>query len=465
MSDYIFSLEPIEVKKIETKYRKIQTKIPCPQTKDIIDKLSKYESRSMHGQLPIVWDIAKDFSVYDPSGNKWIDFTSTIFVANVGHGNEHLISKVTEILNKPLLATYAYANYLRAEYLEKLVRFAGSNFEKAFLLSAGTEATEAASKLMKLYGRKVNKESNLIISVSGNWHGRTMGAQLLASNKTQREWINVKDQETIQIPFPYPWEVSESNGAKFARDSFSALESKGVSIKNDVCGVMLETFQGWAAAFYPKSYVQELRLICDDNGILLCFDEMQSGFGRTGKNFGYEYYEVIADLICCGKGMGGGFPISGVIGKAEIMDLPDVGNMSSTHSGNPVMSVAGLAVLEEIESKNLVNESLRKGNIMHKKLNALAQKFPDIISSIQGKGLIAAILFKNTLITNLEDKVSQLAEVCMQNGLLVVHTGRESIKLGPPLTINDEALTEGLDVLEESFCEVFRNKHLESDSK
>ena len=192
---------------------------------------------------------------------------------------------------------------------------------------------------------------------------------------------------------------------------------------------------------------------------------MQSGFGRTGKNFGYEHYEVIADLICCGKGMGGGFPISGVIGKAEIMDLPDVGNMSSTHSGNPVMSEAGLAVLEEIESKNLVNESLRKGSIMHKRLNMLAQKFPNIISSIQGKGLIAAILFKNTVIMNIEDKVSQLAEVCMQRGLLVVHTGRESIKLGPPLTINDEALTEGLDVLEESFYEVFRNNHFESDSK
>jgi 4-aminobutyrate aminotransferase-like enzyme len=418
----------------------------------------------MLGQLPIVWDRAEDYSVHDPSGNKWIDFTSTIFVANIGHANKHLINKVNEILNKSLLATYAYANYSRADYLEKLVRFAGSNFEKAFLLSAGTETTEAASKLMKLYGRKVSKKSNLIISVNGNWHGRTMGAQLLASNKIQREWINVKDEETIQIPFPYPWEVSESDGAKFARDSFNALESKGVSIKNDICGVMLETFQGWAAAFYPKSYVQELRLICDNNGILLCFDEMQSGFGRTGKNFGYEHYEVIADLICCGKGMGGGFPISGVIGKAEIMDLPDVGNMSSTHSGNPVMSEAGLAVLEEIESKNLVNESLRKGNIMHKKLHTLAQKFPNIISSIQGKGLIAAILFNNTVIMNIEDKVSQLVEVCMQKGLLVVHTGRESIKLGPPLTINDEALTEGLDVLEESFYKIFSN-HFESYSK
>jgi 4-aminobutyrate aminotransferase-like enzyme len=457
MSNYIFSLEPTEVAKIKTKNRLIQTKIPCPETRGIVEKLYLYESRSMHGQLPIVWEKAEDFSVYDPSGNKWIDFTSTIFVANIGHANKHLISRVNKILNKSLLATYVYANRSRSDYLEKLVRFAGPNFEKAFLLSAGTEATEAASKLMKLYGRKIGKKSNLIISVNGNWHGRTMGAQLLASNKIQREWINVKDEETVQIPFPYPWEISESDGAKFARESFSNLESNGVSIKNDICGVMLETFQGWGAVFYPKSYVQELRSICDDNGILICFDEMQSGFGRTGKNFGYEHYDVKADLICCGKGMGGGFPISGVIGKAEIMDLPEIGNMSSTHSGNPVMSVAGMAVLEEIENKDLINESSRKGLILHNELNKLKEIYTEIISSIQGCGMIAAIIFKETEFKNISEKVSELAEVCMQKGLLIVHTGRESIKIGPPLTITEDALLEGLEVLNISIEKVFRS--------
>lgn len=420
-----------------------------------MEKIVKFESRSMHGQLPIVWEKAEDFSIYDPSGNKWIDFTSTIFVANIGHANKHLIEKVRKILNEPLLATYVYANRYRGDYLEKLVGFAGPNFEKAFLLSAGTEATEAASKLMKLYGREASKRGNLIISVNGNWHGRTMGAQLLASNKKQREWINVTDEETVQIPFPYPWEVSEEDGAQFARDSFYELESRGVSIQEDVCGVMLETFQGWAAAFYPKTYVQEIRSICDKNGILLAFDEMQSGFGRTGKNFGYEHYGVKADLICCGKGMGGGFPISGVIGTAQIMDLPEVGNMSSTHSGNPVMSIAGMAVLDEIESKDLINESRRKGFILHDELNAIKDIYHEEISSIQGIGMIAAVIFKET--SGVNEKVSKVAEVCMQKGLLLVHTGRESIKIGPPLTISDEALMEGLSVLKQSIQEVFKN--------
>jgi len=235
------------------------------------------------------------------------------------------------------------------------------------------------------------------------------------------------------------------------------LEATGISLREDIAGIMLETFQGWAAVFYPKEYVQALREICDANGILLCFDEMQSGFGRTGKRFGYEHYEVNADLICCGKGMGGGFPISGVIGKAKIMDLPEVGNMSSTHSGNPVMCAAGLAVIEEIEDKNLIQESARKGEILHRELLKVKSEFSDLVSGIYGKGMIASIVFKDpkTGLPNSEF-VSAIAERCMRKGLLVVHTGRESIKIGPPLVITDEALMEGIDVIRESILELLK---------
>ena len=238
-----------------------------------------------------------------------------------------------------------------------------------------------------------------------------------------------------------------------------AIEEKGVSLLDDVCGVMLETFQGWGAIFYPKEYIQELRRICDKNKVLLCFDEMQAGFGRTGKNFGYEHYGVKADLICCGKGMGGGFPISGVIGKAQVMDLPETGNMSSTHSGNPVMCAAGLGVLDEIENKNLVKESERKGQILHSKLKEIKSEFPRVITGIYGEGLIASILFhvdenKSASFQN----VSLVAEKCMQKGLLVVHTGRESIKIGPPLTITDDALIEGIAIISESIQEVYNDQ-------
>ena len=218
---------------------------------------------------------------------------------------------------------------------------------------------------------------------------------------------------------------------------------------------MLETFQGWGAVFYPNDFVQSIRELCDKNNILMTFDEMQAGFARTGKNFGFEHYGISPDLICTGKGMGGGVPVSGVIGRSEVMDLPDVGNMSSTHSANPLVSVAGSAVIDEIIERQLSEESYRKGLLLRSGLEDIQSKSPDRISHVLGKGLIMAILFKRAS-DNSPDSLfaSKVCQRCMEKGLLVVHTGRESIKIGPPLIISDDALLEGINVLQESIAEI-----------
>ena len=454
MSRQFFSLKPRNVPRISTSYRSIQTPIPAPGTAEIFERLDNIESRSMHGQLPIVWDKAENFSVYDIAGNCWIDFTSTIFVANIGHSNSHVTKALRDQLDRPLYSCYAYANPVRAKYIEKLVEFAGNPFEKAFLLSAGTEATEAVFKLMRMYGIKKQKRRRGIICIENNWHGRTMGAQMLSSNLGQRAWIGYQDPDVHYIPFPYPWALEGATGEEFLRKGLQSLSNKGIDLTNDVCGFMLETFQGWGAIFYPKEFVQAIKELCSTNDILLSFDEMQAGFGRTGKPFGYQHYGTVPDLIACGKGMGGGVSLSGVIGRREIMDLPEVGNMSSTHSANPLVCAAGYAVLEQLDSCSLVSEAARKGRLFREALESLKRKFPDRISWILGKGMIFAILFKQPE-TGLPDAAfaSKVSELCMQKGVLVVHTGRESIKLGPPLTITDEALLEGLSVIAESISE------------
>ena len=178
--------------KIKTKNRIIYTSIPAPGTEKILKKLKAIESRSMHGQMPIVWKKAKNFNVYDIAGNKFIDFTSTIFVANIGHSNVELIKRLKKTLNNNLLSTYSFANEIRTKYLEKLLKFAGNKFKKGFLLSSGTEASEVVLKLMKLYGLKKNKKKLKVISINGNWHGRTMGAQSLSSDKSQSKWLSNK---------------------------------------------------------------------------------------------------------------------------------------------------------------------------------------------------------------------------------------------------------------------------------
>ncbi len=409
----------------------------------------------MHGQLPLVWDRAEDFSVSDPAGNRFIDFTSTIFVANVGHSNPRVVSAIREVIDRPLQSCYAYGCELRAHYLERLVGFAGAPFEKAFLLSAGTEATEAALKLMRMYGQRQGKRRRGIVCMEGNWHGRTLGAQMLSSNRLQRDWIGYEDPDIHHIPFPYPWALKGRSGEMFLEESLRDLEATGVDIALDVSGFMLETFQGWGAVFYPDDYVQAIESLCRRHDILLAFDEMQSGFGRTGRAFGYQHYGVTPDLLCCGKGMGGGMPLSGVLGSAEVMDLPDIGNMSSTHSANPLACAAGLAVLDEIEDRNLIAETERKGEILLGTLANLSGRFPKRVDRVLGRGLVAAVLFLDPDSGRPDSSfTSRVAERCMQKGVLVIHTGRESIKLGPPLTITDGALLEGVGVIADSIAEV-----------
>ena len=456
MKKYKFFNTPQQVPYIETENRVIKTPIPAPGTYDFIRRIQAVESRSMQGQIPIVWDKAEDFSVYDIAGNKFIDFTSTIFVANIGHSNKSILSYFNSLANKPLLNTYAYINSERVEYIENLISFAGKPFEKAFLMSAGTEATEAALKLMRMHALKINKRRPGIICIEGNWHGRTMGAQSMSSNKEQKQWIGFDDPNIFHIPFPYPWTIKDVDPVVFLESSLDDLFVKNnINPSKDIAGFMLETFQGWGAVFYPKTYVKAIEKFCKKHNLLLTFDEMQAGFSRTGKRFGFQHYDVSPDLICTGKGMGGGVPVSGVLGKAEVMDLPDVGNMSSTHSANPLVAKIANISLNEIIDKNLTEMSRVKGELLHSGLKKIQAKYPKLISYILGKGLIAAMLFKdpksdapNTYFPSL------LVEKCMQKGLLLVHTGRESIKFGPPLTITNEAIEEALLVIDESITEL-----------
>jgi len=441
-----FSHLPIKVESIDTKFRKIKTEIPVPESIPIINKMYALESRSMHGQYPIIWDKAENFQVFDKWGNVWIDFTSTIFVANVGHSNKRIVDNLKNCLDKPLLHTYSYANHERIEYLDYLISKTPKNFEKAFLLSAGTEATEAALKLMRLNANKAGKKAG-VICFEGSYHGRTMGAQSMTGSEKAREWIGFQDPNIFHLPFPYPWEVE--NPRDFFQDTTKELfEKNKINPKNDICGIMLETFQGWGAIFYPKEYIHALFDFARENEILVTFDEMQAGFGRTGKLFGYEHYDVEPDLICCGKGASSGLPLAIVLGSKELMDLPDVGSMSSTHSANPLVCVAGHANLEALFEDKLLENAQNLGHLFHDRLNDIKCQFPSHIKFIFGFGLLAAIVFVDDNGNPLVELCDSICEKAFQRGLLLVHTGRESIKLAPPLSISEEAMIEGLNVLE-----------------
>jgi 4-aminobutyrate aminotransferase-like enzyme len=461
MSGLGFSHVPKEVKRIKTKYRSIVTKIPVPESLPILERVYETESHSMHGQLPIIWDRAEGVQVYDSWGNKWLDFSSTIFVTNAGHGNKRIVEALNKVINKPLLHTYTFTSPERFEYLNYLIENTPKQFEKAFLLSAGTEATEATLKLMRLNGIKLGKKKGGILCFEGNWHGRTLGAQMMGWNPSQKEWIGYLDPNIYHLPFPYPWKSEAiQNPRKFFRDSIRELiETKNINPRTDLCGIMMETFQGWGAVFYPKEFVQEVALFAKENDLLLTFDEMQAGFGRTGELFGYMNYGVEPDLLACGKGASSSLPLAIVLGRKEIMDLPGIGSMSSTHSANPLVCAAGLANLQALIEDGMIPNSKKLGVVFHEKLSLLQKKHSNYISSIQGTGLLAAVIFTDSNKKPLSELCDLISEKCLQTGLLVVHTGRESIKLAPPLVINEEELLEGVEAfsnaVEDSINEIY----------
>ncbi|XOV79307.1 MAG: aspartate aminotransferase family protein [Aestuariibacter sp.] len=453
-----FSHIPKKVPLIDTQYRQIKTQLPVPESIPLLEKMYRIESRSMHGQLPIIWDKAADFQVTDPWGNTWIDFTSTIFVANAGHANPRILALLQKQIDKPLLHTYTYTSPIRMEYLDYLIANTPQQFEKAFLLSAGTEATEVAFKLMRMNGQKLGKRRQGVICFEGAYHGRTLAAQMMTGNPQAREWIGYQDPDIHHLPFPLPWdkEVIAKPKEWFLDKIETLLSEQGLEPDKDICGFMLETFQGWGALFYPAAMVQALEAFAREHDIVIAFDEMQAGFGRTGTLFGYQHYGIEPDLLCCGKGASSGMPLAIVLGTTELMDLPDVGSMSSTHSANPLCCAAGLGNLQALLEDGLIENSATLGAHFHQRLSEIQQKYSDHLSSVQGIGLLAALIFTDTDGKPLSKACDAISELAFQRGLLVVHTGRESIKLAPPLSISKAALNEGLDVLESCVSDVLK---------
>lgn len=449
MTDFVLNKTPRPVPTVKTKHRSISGVFPHPDSLKIFDTLSKFESRSMHGQLPVVWDKASQYQVFDPYGNTWIDFTSTIFVANAGHAHPRIKKAIEQMLQKDLLHTYNYPTEIRAKLLEYLIENTPKNFEKVYLMSTGTEATECLMKLIRMYGKHKNKRKPGIISFQGAYHGRTIGAAQIGGTEQSQEWIGYSDPNIYQAPFPYEWELNGRSGKEIFYEHLEMIKGRGVDLQKDISGFIFESYIGWASGFIPKDYVQEAAKFCRENDTLLTFDEVQGGFGRTGKLFVYEHYEVEPDLIACGKGISSSLPLSAVLGRKEIMDLPEIGSMSSTHSANPLSCAAGLANLQVIFEEKLIDASREKGNLLHRRLNEIKEKSCGYIKYVTGEGLLAALIFYDP-ITNAPEKYlpSQICEKAMESGLLLVHTGRESIKLAPPLSIPYDALEEGLGVLE-----------------
>ncbi len=451
----VYDLTPVEVPLVETKYRSIKTRIPVPESLPVFESLRQAEPPSMSGQPPIIWDKAEGCTVTDPWGNRWIDWSSGVLITNAGHGRGEIRDALREVIDRGLLASYVFVHERRA-YLARMLRDISPDPQKyrVFLMSTGSEATENCIKLSKTYAlKKHGPHKKYFVTFNYAFHGRTMGAQLAGGNEKQKEWMIDRDRTFVQVPFPDGYKNEDTSFDLFLK----SLEEQGVRAR-EIAGVMTETYQGGGPDFLPDDYARKLEGFCREYDIVMCYDEVQAGFGRTGKMFGFEHYGVTPDLIACGKGISSSLPISAVIGREDIMALYAPGSMTSTHSGSPLPVAAAIANLEIIRKERLPERAACLGEILVAELRRIQWKHPRALGCVQGRGLVAGIQIvrPGTKIPDPETAL-RINIACFQKGLLMfspVGGGGECIKIAPPLNIPEDALRESSAILEEAVDEV-----------
>ena len=449
-----YPITPVEVVPIETRHRTIKTPIPHPDSLPLLEKLRGLEPRCMEGQPPIIWDRAERATVFDAYGNKWIDFSSGVLITNAGHGRSEMVKAIVETARRPLLTSYCFGHEIRAELVGLLQSLAPRPDDKVMLLSTGGEAVELCIKLTREYARqKHGGRKDVFVSFANAFHGRTLGAQWAGGIPSLKDWIGYGDEHFAQVPFPDGGVRSEPADNDFVAFEGS-LRKQGVD-PDRVCGVMSETYQGGDSSFAPVEYMQELRRWCDAHDAILTLDEVQAGFGRTGRFWGFEHYGIVPDLIACGKGISGSLPLSAVIGRHALMDQFPPGSMTSTHSGNPVCCAVSLASLRLVLDEKLPERADVLGEVFQEGCERIRRRFAEVIFAHHGKGLVASLHCVKPGGKEPDDKLAwRVVGRAVQTGLLLfgpVGYGGASVKLCPPLVIAEDALREGLAVLESAF--------------
>lgn len=405
-------------------------------------------ARGQGNVAPVYIERGENAELWDVEGNRYIDFGTGIAVCNTGHSNPKVVAAVQEQLQRfshtcVLITPYDTAVRL-AEALNELAP--GDTPKKSIFVTTGAEAVENTIKIARAHtGRRG------VIAFNGGFHGRTMMAMGLTGKITPyKNLFGPFPGEVYHAPFPI-----EYHGVS-VEDSLKALDNlfKVDIAPSDVAAIIVEPVQG-EGGFYPapNEFMQALRAICDEHGIVLVADEVQTGFGRTGKFFATEYSGVEPDLMTTAKGVAGGFPIAAVVGKAEIMDAPLPGGLGGTFAGSPISCTAALAVIDVIHEEGLVERANAIGAKFGQRLSALRKKWPNTIGAIRcdrGAMIAVELVEDGDPEKPAGDLTKALVGSAPENGLIVLSCGTNGnvIRFLPALTISDELIDEGFDIFE-----------------
>ena len=433
----------------------IKTELPGPKSREIIAEDAKYVTPSYpRPDYKLVAESASGVWITDPDGNVFLDCNAGVAVCSTGHCHPEIVKAISDQAAKliHLCGTDFFYSHMPAlgKKLSEICPFDGPT--KTHFANSGAEAIETALKLAMYHTRRQK-----FISFFGSFHGRTLGAlSLTSSKKAQRLGFMRQALDVVHIPYPNKFRhfVGDmpTDEATITRDVINWIENrlfKTTTPPEEVAGIVLEVVQGEGGYIpAPKAFVKELRRICDENGIMLIIDEVQSGMGRTGKMFALDHYDgVKADILCLAKGIGSGMPIGVCVAKADIMDWHK-GAHASTFGGNPVCIASALKTIELLEG-GLVENSATVGAYLESGLNKLKDKY-DCIGDVRGLGMMLGVEFvtdKQSLkpAPELRDKIEM---ACFQKGLIILGCGSNSIRWSPALILTKENVDVALEIFE-----------------
>ena len=394
---------------------------------EIIEMDKKYFMNTFGNRTPVCFEYGKGINLWDTEGKKYFDFLAGIAVSALGHSNPNLVEAIKTQAEKLIHCSSLYYIEPQAKLAKVIVE--NSCADKVFFANSGAEANEGAIKLARIYfGKKGQHNRFEIITLDKSFHGRTLAT------------IAATGQDKYQKPYS-PLTPS------FSKVPINDLEALEKEITDNTCAIMIEPIQGESGVNLTNiEYMKGVREICDKKGILLIFDEVQCGLGRTGKLFGYQHFGIEPDIFTLAKALGGGFPIGALCAKDHVAAAFEPGDHGSTFGGNPLACAAGLAVMDVILKEKLVENSEAMGNYLIEKLTALSQKYK-FISEVRGKGLMIGIQLSIDIAGDIKDK-------CFKKGYLIGTVGKNIVRLLPPLIVSKEEIDSLLVELETIFSEV-----------
>lgn len=384
---------------------------------------------SLYQRFPVTIEKGLGAKVWDINGKEYIDCMGGYGVALVGHRNPRVVAAIKSQVDKIITVHTSLYNKTREEFLEKLIRAAPKGLTNVHLGNSGAEAIEAAIK----FARKYTGKSGMI-AMNGSYHGKSMGALSITFNpKYRKSFMPLVDKVSFS-PF----------------GDIDTLRSK---IDDETSFIIMEPIQGEGGInVAPDGFLQEVRKICDEKGVLLIFDEIQSGLGRTGKMWACEHWDTAPDIMCLAKGIAGGVPMSATLVKPEILAAMSKGEHSSTFGGNPLSCAAGIATIQALTEDGLVDNAARIGKIFREGLETLKEKH-NIIRQIRGKGMMIGIEMKFEVKEILFDGISE--------GVLLLYSGRNILRLLPPLVMTEQEVNKVLEVLDGLFVREAKRRNVQ----